>query len=156
MKSIIIVLSVSLLFSCEQTQKGPLEGSWKRKGAIIYKESKPFDTIPYEGVHFKIYDKNSFLILVNPTKLDSITGEDIDEGFAAGGEKYFIRNGYTFERLRYGTAWVSNYIKNNKIHSTDYVEFKLKLDYGLNHFSQAYPIDSLGNSTAYYFERIRN
>jgi len=156
MKSIIIVLSVSLLFSCEQTQKGPLEGSWKRKGTIIYKESKPFDTIPYEGVHFKIYDKNSFLILVNPTKLDSITGEDIDEGFAAGGEKYFIRNGYTFERLRYGTAWVSNYIKNNKTDSTDYVEFKLKLDYGLNHFSQAYPIDSLGNSTAYYFERIRN
>ena len=156
MKSIIIVLSVSLLFSCAQTQKGPLEGSWKRKGTIIYKESKPFDTIPYEGVHFKIYDKNSFLILVNPTKLDSITGEDIDEGFAAGGEKYFIRNGYTFERLRYGTAWVSNYIKNNKTDSTDYVEFKLKLDYGLNHFSQAYPIDSLGNSTAYYFERIRN
>ena len=156
MKRIIIVLSVSLLFSCEQTQKGPLEGSWKRKGTIIYKESKPFDTIPYEGVHFKIYDKNSFLILVNPTKLDSITGEDIDEGFAAGGEKYFIRNGYTFERLRYGTAWVSNYIKNNKTDSTDYVEFKLKLDYGLNHFSQAYPIDSLGNSTAYYFERIRN
>ena len=156
MKKVILFLSIVLLFSCEKTQKGPLEGSWKRKGTIIYKESKPFDTIPYEGVHFKIYDKNSFLILVNPIKLDSITGEDIDEGFAAGGEKYFIRNGYTFERLKYGTAWVSNYIKNNKTDSTDYVEFKLKLDYGLNHFSQAYPIDSLGNSTAYYFERIRN
>ena len=156
MKKVVLFLSIILLLSCEQTQKGPLEGSWKRKGTIIYKESKPFDTIPYEGVHFKIYDKNSFLILVNPIKLDSITGEDIDEGFAAGGEKYFIRNGYTFERLKYGTAWVSNYIKNNKTDSTDYVEFKLKLDYGLNHFSQAYPIDSLGNSTAYYFERIRN
>ena len=126
-----------------------------RKGTIIYRKGKPFDTIPFKGTHFKIYDKNSFLILVNPIKIDSITGEDIDKGIAMGGEKYFIRNGYTFERLKFGTAWVSNYIKNNKTDSTDYVEFKLKLDYGKNHFSQAYPLDSLGNSTAYYFERIR-
>jgi hypothetical protein len=156
MKKIILIFSTILLFSCQQTQKGALEGSWKRKGTIIYKEGKPFDTVPYEGVHFKIYDKNSFLILVNPIKIDSITGEDTDKGIAMGGEKYFIRNGHTFERLKYGTGWVSNYIKNNKTDSTDYVEFKLKLDYGKNHFSQAYPIDSLGNSTAYYFERIKN
>ena len=155
MKKIILFLSLILLFSCEQNQKGALEGSWMRKGTIIYKKGKPFDTIPFKGTHFKIYDKNSFLILVNPIKIDSITGEDIDKGIAMGGEKYFIRNGYTFERLKFGTAWVSNYIKNNKTDSTDYVEFKLKLDYGKNHFSQAYPLDSLGNSTAYYFERIR-
>ncbi len=155
MKSFILFLSVSLLFSCEQVQNGALEGSWMRKGTIIYKKGKPFDTIPFKGTHFKIYDKNSFLILVNPIKIDSITGEDIDEGIAMGGEKYFISNGYTFERLKFGTGWVSNYIKNNKTDSTDYVEFKLKLDYGKNHFSQAYPLDSLGNSTAYYFERIR-
>ena len=99
-----------------------------RKGTIIYKKGKPFDTIPFKGTHFKIYDKNSFLILVNPIKIDSITGEDIDEGIAK--EKYFISNGYTFERLKFGTGWVSNYIKNNKTDSTDYVEFKLKLDYG--------------------------
>ena len=155
MKEIILFFSLILLFSCEQNQKGALEGSWMRKGTIIYKKGKPFDTIPFKGTHFKIYDKNSFLILVNPIKIDSITGEDIDKGIAMGGEKYFIRNGYTFERLKFGTAWVSNYIKNNKTDSTDYVEFKLKLDYGKNHFSQAYPLDSLGNSTAYYFERIR-
>ena len=155
MKEIILFFSLILLFSCEQNQKGALEGSWMRKGTIIYKKGKPFDTIPFKGTHFKIYDKNSFLILVNPIKIDSITGEDIDEGIAMGGEKYFIRNGYTFERLKFGTGWVSNYIKNNKTDSTDYVEFKLKLDYEKNHFSQAYPLDSLGNSTAYYFERIR-
>jgi len=155
MKEIILFFSLILLFSCEKNQKGALEGSWMRKGTIIYKKGKPFDTIPFKGTHFKIYDKNSFLILVNPIKIDSITGEDIDKGIAMGGEKYFIRNGYTFERLKFGTAWVSNYIKNNKTDSTDYVEFKLKLDYGKNHFSQAYPLDSLGNSTAYYFERIR-
>ena len=155
MKETILFFSLILLFSCEQVQNGALEGSWMRKGTIIYKKGKPFDTIPFKGTHFKIYDKNSFLILVNPIKIDSITGEDIDEGIAMGGEKYFISNGYTFERLKFGTGWVSNYIKNNKTDSTDYVEFKLKLDYGKNHFSQAYPLDSLGNSTAYYFERIR-
>jgi hypothetical protein len=36
MREVIIVLSAIILFSCEQNQKGALEGSWMRKGTINY------------------------------------------------------------------------------------------------------------------------
>ena len=51
MKKLILLLSIVLLFSCEQTQKGALKGSWLRKGTINYKEGKPVDTIEFKGVY---------------------------------------------------------------------------------------------------------
>ena len=159
MKKLIVILIFTLLnINCNDEYSnitGPLQGTWIRKGTIIYKKGKPFDTIPYKGIHFKIYDKNSFLILINPIKLDSITGEDVDKGFALGGENYFISNGYITEKVKYGTGWTDDMIKNNLTNNKDYMEFKLKLEYGPNHFSQAYPLDSLGDSSAYYFERVK-
>ena len=59
MKILILLLSIVLLFSCQQTQKGALEGSWLRKGTINYKEGEPVDTIEFKGVFFQVYTKGS-------------------------------------------------------------------------------------------------
>ena len=78
MKEIILVFSVILLFSCEQTPKVALEGSWLRKGTINYKDGKPVDTVEFKGVFFEVYTKGSYSLLMNDIKIDSVTGEDVD------------------------------------------------------------------------------
>ena len=85
MKKLILLLSIVLLFSCEQTQKGALEGSWLRKGTINYKEGKPVDTIEFKGVFFEVYTKGSYSLLMNEVKIDSVTGEDVDKGISEAG-----------------------------------------------------------------------
>lgn len=157
MKKILVLLLANILFSCQQEvveKKGPIEGVWKRQGSIIYINGSPKDTIAWDGVHIKSYHKNSFNIIFNPIEIDSITGEDIQKGVGIGGYKYTTDNGILTEYVSYGTGWAEDLIKINSdsIQKAWVVQFKL--DYGPNHFSQLWPLDSLGNGTAEYYKRI--
>jgi hypothetical protein len=103
MREVIIVLSAIILFSCEQNQKGALEGSWMRKGTINYNEGKPLDTLEFKGVFFEVYTKGSYSLLMNEIKIDSVTGEDVDKGISEAGtytlNKNKLKRKYTMEQV---------------------------------------------------------
>ena len=160
MRSIILVLSVGLLFSCEQTQKGLLEGAWIRKGTINYKEGKPIDTVEFKGIFFEVYTKGSISLLMNEIKIDSITGEDIDKGVAEAGT-YTLDDNILKKKVYYGTGWIGEGIGKWSGPDKDYIEMEFEVDYGKNHLSKLiispfHPsaLDSLGNGFAEYYTRI--
>ena len=153
MKSIIIVLSVSLLFSCKQTQKGLLEGAWIRKGTINYKEGKPIDTVEFKGIFFEVYTKGSYSLLMNEIKIDSVTGEDVDKGISEAGT-YTLNKNKLKKKVYYGTGWLGDGISEWSGPDKDYFEVEFEIDYGKNHLSKLMPLDSLDNGFAEYYTRI--
>ena len=153
MKSIIIVLSVSLLFSCEQTQKGLLEGAWIRKGTINYKEGKPIDTVEFKGIFFEVYTKGSYSLLMNEIKIDSVTGEDVDKGISEAGT-YTLNKNKLKKKVYYGTGWLGDGISEWSGPDKDYFEVEFKIDYGKNHLSKLMPLDPFDNGFAEYYTRI--
>ena len=77
-------LIATIIFSCQQKsadERGPLEGVWERTGNIIYKNSKPVDTLPISDEMFqtKIYTKTHALWLGNNKNIDSL-GNDLNPG----------------------------------------------------------------------------
>ena len=153
MKSIIIVLSVSLLFSCEQTQKGLLEGAWIRKGTINYKEGKPIDTVEFKGIFFEVYTKGSYSLLMNEIKIDSVTGEDVDKGISEAGT-YTLNKSKLKKKVYYGTGWLGDGISEWSGPDKDYFEVEFEIDYGKNHLSKLMPLDSISNGFAEYYTRV--
>ena len=153
MKKLILLLSIVFLFSCEQTQKGALEGSWLRKGTINYKEGKPVDTIEFKGVFFVVYTKGSYSLLMNEIKIDSVTGEDVDKGISEAGF-YIIDKNKLKKKVYYGTGWLGEGIGEWSGPDKDYLEVEFEVDYGKNHLSKLMPLDSLGNGFAEYYTRV--
>ena len=153
MKEIILVFTVILLFSCEQTQKGALEGSWLRKATIKYKEGKPIDTIEFKGVFFEVYTKSSYSLLMNEIKIDSVTGEDVDKGISEAGF-YTLNNNKLQKKVYFGTGWLGDGIGIWSGPDKDYFEVEFEVDYGRNHLSKLMPLDSLGNGFAEYYTRV--
>ena len=153
MKSIIIVLSVSLLFSCKQTQKGLLEGAWIRKGTINYKEGKPIDTVEFKGIFFEVYTKGSYSLLMNEIKIDSVTGEDVDKGISEAGT-YTLNKNKLKKKVYYGTGWLGDGISEWSGPDKDYFEVEFEIDYGKNHLSKLMPLDSISNGFAEYYTRV--
>ena len=153
MKEIILVFTVILLFSCEQTQKGALEGSWLRKGTIKYKEGKPIDTIEFKDIFFEVYTKTSYSLLMNEIKIDSVTGEDVDKGISEAGF-YTLNNNKLKKKVYYGTGWLGDGIGIWSGPDKDYFEVEFEVDYGRNHLSKLMPLDSLGNGFAEYYTRV--
>ena len=153
MKEIIFIFTVILLFSCEQAQKGALEGSWLRKGTIKYKEGKPIDTIEFKGIFFEVYTKTSYSLLMNEIKIDSVTGEDVDKGISEAGF-YTLNNNKLKKKVYYGTGWLGDGIGIWSDPDKDYFEVEFEVDYGRNHLSKLMPLDSLGNGFAEYYTRV--
>ena len=153
MKEIIFVFTVILLFSCDQTQKGVLEGSWLRKGTIKYKEGKPIDTIEFKGIFFEVYTKSSYSLLMNEIKIDSVTGEDVDKGISEAGF-YTIDKNKLKKKVYYGTGWLGDGIGEWSGPDKDYLEVEFEIDYGKNHLSKLMPLDSLGNGFAEFYTRV--
>tara|TARA_B100000242_G_scaffold153520_1_gene109640 strand:- start:25 stop:510 length:486 start_codon:yes stop_codon:yes gene_type:complete len=160
MKSFILFLSVSLLFSCKQNQKSLLEGAWIRKGTINYKGGKPIDTVEFKGIFFEVYTKGSFSLLMNEIKIDSITGEDTDKGVAEAGT-YTLNDNKLKKKVYYGTGWLGEGLGKWSGPDKDYIEMEFEVDYGNNHLSKLiispfHPsaLDSLGNGFAEYYTRV--
>ena len=153
MKEIILVFSVILLFSCEQTQKVALEGSWLRKGTINYKDGKPIDTVEFKGVFFEVYTKGSYSLLMNDIKIDSVTGEDVDKGISEAGT-YTLDKNKLKKKVYYGTGWLGDGIGIWNGPDKDYFEVEFDINYGKKHLSKLMPLDSLGNGFAEYYTRV--
>ena len=153
MRDVIIVLSAIILFSCEQNQKGALEGSWMRKGTINYKEGKPLDTLEFKGVFFEVYTKASYSLLMNEIKIDSVTGEDVDKGISEAGT-YTLNKNKLKKKVYYGTGWLGDGITEWSGPDKDYLEVEFEIDYGKNHLSKLMPLDSIGNGFAEYYTRV--
>ena len=153
MRELIIVLSAIILFSCEQNQKGELEGSWMRKGTINYKGGKPLDTLEFKGVFFEVYTKGSYSLLMNEIKIDSVTGEDVDKGISEAGT-YTLNKNKLKKKVYYGTGWLGDGISEWSGHDKDYLEVEFEIDYGKNHLSKLMPLDSIGNGFAEYYTRV--
>ena len=153
MKRIILTLSLILLFSCNKNQRGPIEGSWIRKGTINYKQGIPVDTLEFKGIFFEVYTKSSYSLLMNEIKIDSITGEDIDKGISEAGT-YTLENNQLEKKVYYGTGWHGDGIDEWSGPDKDYLEVKFKVDYGKDHLSKLMPLDSLGNGFAEYYSRV--
>lgn len=129
MKKPILLLSIVFLFSCEQPQKGALEGSWMRKGTIKYKEGKPIDTIDFSGVFFEVYTKGSYSLLMNEIKFDSVTREDVDKGVSEAGF-YTVNKNKLKKKVYYGTGWLGDGIGEWSGPDKDYLEVEFEIDYG--------------------------
>ncbi|MDC0872494.1 hypothetical protein OAP80_03730 [Flavobacteriaceae bacterium] len=94
-KTIFLSLITIVIFSCQQKtadERGPLEGVWERTGNIIYKNSKPVDTVPIGDEMFqtKIYTKTHALWLGNDKNIDSL-GNDINPGGGIYSKKVFCK-----------------------------------------------------------------
>ena len=129
MKKPVLLLSIVFLFSCEQPQKGALEGSWMRKGTIKYKEGKPIDTIDFSGFFFEVYTKGSYSLLMNEIKFDSVTREDVDKGVSEAGF-YTVNKNKLKKKVYYGTGWLGDGIGEWSGPDKDYLEVEFEIDYG--------------------------
>ena len=145
------ILFFLLFFGCSSFQEKipnvTLEGAWHKESQIIFSLGVATDTLPYDGVLNEIYTKNYYITLVNNIKIDSVTMEDKDLGFAESGQ-YELMDNYLIKKLKYGTAWIPDAIQKWKNPENDYLEVKFKVDIKDDYFLKFTNIDSVGNGSA--------
>ena len=152
-------LIATIIFSCQQKsadERGPLEGVWERTGNIIYKNSKPVDTLPISDEMFqtKIYTKAHALWLGNNKNIDSL-GNDLNPGGGIYSKRYSVINDTLTEYLTNGTDNMNNWFKSNlKMDKDGNFPISFKVVINKNSYSQIWNLDSLGNGGAELYKRV--
>ena len=160
MKKIIFLSLITIvIFSCQQKtadERGPLEGVWERTGNIIYRDSKPIDTVPIKDEMFqtKIYTKTHALWLGNNKNIDSL-GNDMNPGGGIYSKRYSVINDTLIEYLTSGTDNMDSWFKSNlKMDKDGNFPISFKVMINKNSYSQIWNLDSLGNGRAELYKRV--
>ena len=158
-KVIFLSLITIVIFSCQQQkveEKGPLEGVWERTGNIIYRNSKPIDTIPIGDEMFqtKIYTKTHALWLGNRKNIDSL-GNDLYPGGGIYSKRYSVINDTLTEYLTSGTDNMDSWFKSSlKMDKEGNFPISFNVVINKNSYSQIWNLDSLGNGGAELYKRV--